>query len=229
MEQNSVSDLQYITFYSLMHADAIFRKTDMKLDQATATRPQGSDVGWEVLLSHDMRTGTTLGFCKGTLWHDQLPTRLDKSIATLLDGELRPDQLCHPMLLPIIIFSHEIDGRIKEKQKEAAEEVKELTRAIKDFWRRKLNSPGEPMGEQIAEFHGRIVVCNHWILWKRPARYLEVVEDMHSALLTFFAGLDPDRQMFLQAVQTELLGRATFYRSKLKALRASADRTGAKL
>ncbi|KAH6653549.1 hypothetical protein BKA67DRAFT_570246 [Truncatella angustata] len=205
-------------------------RSDLRLEVATNDRAMGSDAGWEVMLSHNMRNGTTIGFCKATRWQNgTTPECLDKSIETLLQGRLSPGQLCHPMLLPIIIFSHEIDDNIEEKQKEAVDNLEELTRAIDKFWRRKLVRHGELTGEEIATFHGELVACHDKVLWKRPARYLEVLNEMHDALLTLYAGYDADRKHFLDSAYIELLARVTFYQSQLKALKASADRTAAKL
>ncbi|RDL40541.1 Uncharacterized protein BP5553_00520 [Venustampulla echinocandica] len=96
------------------HLQIIFRKSDV--------RKKGLTRGWELLLSHDINNAITTGFCKGTASSD-----IVECIKHLKACGL---QIGHPMLLPTIIFSHDVSFKTDIKQRDARDWLRRLEHAV---------------------------------------------------------------------------------------------------
>jgi hypothetical protein len=92
----------------------IYRKSDVRKADVRKSR------NWELALSHQMGTGITRGFFKGTEKSD-----LAKCIACLKSC---PDQIDHPLFLPILIFSYDME--VEKRHRDNREKVRVLEKEV---------------------------------------------------------------------------------------------------
>ncbi|TLD33245.1 hypothetical protein PspLS_00466 [Pyricularia sp. CBS 133598] len=153
------------------HLQVIFRKSDV--------RKKGKTRGWELMLSHSFATGITNGYAKGTPSSD-----LVKCVAHLraCAGQAR-----HPMLLPVIVISHDLSASTDQKQRDARDWIRRLEEAIsmreevmadETYARSKL-------GLDLDQLNRDLVECHSQVLWKRPQAYLQIIKTMEDAMHRF--------------------------------------------
>jgi hypothetical protein len=92
----------------------IYRKSDVRKADIRKSR------NWELVLSHQMESGITRGFFKGTEKSD-----LDKCVACLRSC---PDQIDHPLFLPILIFSYDME--VEKRHRDNRERVRVLEKEV---------------------------------------------------------------------------------------------------
>jgi hypothetical protein len=92
----------------------IYRKSDVKKRDVRQSR------NWELVLCHEMETGVTRGFFKGTERSD-----IAKCIACL---KRCPDQIDHPLFLPILIFSYDME--VEKRHRDNRERVRVLENEV---------------------------------------------------------------------------------------------------
>lgn len=92
----------------------IYRKSDVKKSDVRKSR------NWELALSHEMESGITRGFFKGTERSD-----IAKCIACLRNC---PDQIDHPLFLPILIFSYDME--VEKRHRDNRERVRVLENEV---------------------------------------------------------------------------------------------------
>jgi hypothetical protein len=185
----------------------IYRKSDVK------------NMGWEVLLSHEMRTGITTGFCKGTA-----SSGLGRCLEYLKGCIL---QIGHPILFPIIIFSHYSSFNHDIKQRNARDWLQRLESVI-------------AMHRGIAEVEGSIrggavdldavnrdlVKCHVMVLGKRPVAYLQILESIKEATELFIESLPGDRKdPDIKRFQASITSRLEFYKKRLRGVETYANTT----
>ncbi|KAF6815673.1 hypothetical protein CPLU01_02682 [Colletotrichum plurivorum] len=183
----------------------IFRKSDV--------RKKGKTRGWELMLSHRFSTGITSGFVKGTPSSD---------IVTAIE-HLRfcAKQVGHPMLLPVIILSHDLSSRNDQKQRDARDWLRRLEHAVS--MRNEIQDDEGYVKDGYLEVDAisrDLVECHSQVLWKRPQAYLEIVKEIEEAMGLFDKKASEGGMMSvdLDKLHRSMLARLDFYRIKLKGI-----------
>ncbi|KAI1351627.1 hypothetical protein F5Y01DRAFT_282160 [Xylaria sp. FL0043] len=181
-----------------LHLQIIFRKSDV--------RKKGKTRGWEIMLSYSFRTGITAGFVKGTESSD-----ITKAISHLVSCHTEAG---HPMLLPIIILSHDLSAKIDIRQREARAWLRRLENAI--TMRSEIDEKEQYTDLDVDRINQDLVECHSQVLWKRPQAYQEIIKEMKAALDKFKSGMDPEKNTKkMNALHGSMGSRLEFYRVKL--------------
>ncbi|OWP03416.1 hypothetical protein B2J93_7434 [Marssonina coronariae] len=193
------------------HLQIVYRKSDV--------RKKGYTRGWELMLSHDVNNGITAGFCKGTPSSD-----IVECIKHLKECVL---QIGHPMLLPIIIFSHDVSFKTDIKQREARDWLRRLEHAVS--MRSEIEEREGYVKEGVVDLDAvnrDLVECHSQVLWKRPKAYLEILKGIEVAMAKFYEVLPESRkEKPMKALQASMLARMEFYRVKLQGIESYAHTT----
>jgi hypothetical protein len=178
--------------------EIIFRKSDV--------RKKGKTRGWEIMLSHSFNTAITTGFVKGTETSD-----ISEAISHL--GSCR-NEVCHPMLLPIIILSHDLSPKVDIRQRDARDWLRRLENAI--TMRQEIDEKEEYTDFDVDWINRDLVECHSQVLWKRPQAYQEVIKEMKLGMEKFKSGvLITKNTKALKALHSSMGSRLEFYRMKL--------------
>ncbi|KAL2134236.1 hypothetical protein VTI74DRAFT_741 [Chaetomium olivicolor] len=192
------------------HLQIIFRKSDV--------RKKGKTRGWELMLSHSFRTNITTGYAKGTPSSD-----IAKSIRHL---RACAAQALHPMLLPIIIISHDLSGSTDQKQREARDWLRNLEHAISmrdEVLEEETHKYVKDSMVDLDQINRDLVECHSQVLWKRPQAYQEIVKGMQQAMARFWEKARDDPAYGgmggeVDKLHRSLLARLEFYQAKLKGI-----------
>ena len=195
--------------------EILFRKSDV--------RKKGKTRGWELMLSHSFRTGITTGFAKGTESSDML-----ESIRHL---KICAGQTMHPMLLPLIILSHDLSAKTDQKQREARDWLRKLEHAVS--MRNEIVEDEGYVRDAIMDLdqiNRDLVECHSQVLWKRPQAYQEIIESMEKTMERFWElAQDDDKYGGLRGeahkLHRSMSSRLEFYRAKLKGIENYAHTT----
>lgn len=171
------------------HLQIIMRKSDV--------RKKGRTRGWELMLSHRLRTGITTGYVKGTDSSD-----MEESI-----GHLRAcaAQVAHPLLLPMIVLSHDLSPKNDQKQRDARDWLRRLEHAVS--MRNEIVEDEGYVREHVMDLdqiNRDLVECHSQVLWKRPQAYQEIIREMEKGMARFLAGLP--RRRGRESVERRRLG-----------------------
>ncbi|TAQ84144.1 hypothetical protein B7494_g7535 [Chlorociboria aeruginascens] len=196
---------------NLTRPEIIHRKSDV--------RKKGLTRGWELMLSHDVKNGITTGFCKGTPSSDIVECIKHLKACVL--------QIGHPMLLPIIIFSHDVSYKTDIKQRDARDWLRRLEHAVS--MRSEIEEKEGYVKEGVVDLDAvnrDLVECHSQVLWKRPKAYLEILEGLERAMREFYEKL-PDRRRDAETrqLQASMMARLEFYRVKLQGIDSYAYTT----
>ncbi|KAL8371503.1 hypothetical protein RB595_001341 [Gaeumannomyces hyphopodioides] len=190
------------------HLHVIFRKSDV--------RKKGRTRGWELMLSHSFRTGITSGYAKGTESSD-----LVEAVRTVRACAADAN---HPLLLPVVVLSHDLSPKGDVKQRDARDWLRRLEHAVsmreeiheRESYVRNLDLDLDQLNRDLVE-------CHSQVLWKRPRAYLEIVAAVEDAMATFRARLPlvPRERGggplgSLDRAHRGMLARLGFYRAKLR-------------
>ncbi|KAK8140324.1 hypothetical protein PG984_000390 [Apiospora sp. TS-2023a] len=178
------------------HLQIIHRKSDV--------RKKGKTRGWELMLSHSFHTNITTGYVKGTPSSD-INDAIDhiKSCAA---------QVAHPMLLPIIILSHDLSSRSDQKQREARAWLRRLENAV--TMRNEIDEKEGYMDFDLDAINRDLVECHSQVLWRRPQAYQEIIKEVHAGMDKYWLMTDHNRPD-ISALHDSLISRLDFYRIKL--------------
>jgi hypothetical protein len=194
-----------------MRAEIIYRKSDV--------RKKGYTRGWELMLSHDVNNGITTGFAKGTPSSDMVECIMHLKACVL--------QVGHPMLLPVIIFSHDVSYKSDIKQRDARDWLRRLEHAVS--MRSEIEEREGYVKEGVVDLDAvnrDLVECHSQVLWKRPKAYLEILACIEKAMNNFFEKLpEARRDMDMRKLQASMLARLEFYRVKLQGIDSYAYTT----
>ncbi|KAI1365175.1 hypothetical protein F5Y08DRAFT_187796 [Xylaria arbuscula] len=180
------------------HLQIIFRKSDV--------RKKGKTRGWEIMLSYSFTTAITTGFVKGTGSSD-----ITEAINHLVSC---CSEVGHPMLLPVIIISHDLSAKLDIRQREARDWLRRLENAI--TMRDEIGEGEEYTEFDVDGFNRDLVECHSRVLWKRPQAYQEIIKDMKAAMEKFNAGVSAERNdKRMRALHGSMGSRLEFYRVKL--------------
>ncbi|KAK2026819.1 hypothetical protein LX32DRAFT_622064 [Colletotrichum zoysiae] len=183
----------------------IFRKSDV--------RKKGKTRGWEIMLSHCFSTGITSGFVKGT------PSSfIVDAIRHLM---FCAGQVGHPMLLPIIILSHDLSSQNDQKQRDARDWLRKLEHAVS--MRNEIEDEEGYVSKdgylEVDAISRDLVECHSQVLWKRPQAYLEIVKEISSGLEKFKDKVAAEHlPTDLDKLHRSMIARLEFYRLKLKGI-----------
>ncbi|TDZ24425.1 hypothetical protein Cob_v002872 [Colletotrichum orbiculare MAFF 240422] len=183
----------------------IFRKSDV--------RKKGKTRGWELMLSHCFSTGITSGFVKGTPSSD--------IVASIRHLTFCARQAGHPMLLPVIILSHDLSSNNDQKQRDARDWLRRLEHAVS--MRNEIEDEEGYVSKdgylEVDAISRDLVECHSQVLWKRPQAYQEIVKELEKAMGLFKEGW-PQGKMEgeLDKLHRSMNARLDFYRIKLKGI-----------
>ncbi|KAK2064524.1 hypothetical protein LY76DRAFT_587381 [Colletotrichum caudatum] len=183
----------------------IFRKSDV--------RKKGKTRGWEIMLSHCFSTGITSGFVKGTP-----SSYIVDAIRHLM---FCAGQVGHPMLLPIIILSHDLSSQNDQKQRDARDWLRKLEHAVS--MRNEIEDEEGYVSKdgylEVDAISRDLVECHSQVLWKRPQAYLEIVKEISAGLEKFKDKVPAEHlSTDLDKLHRSMIARLEFYRLKLKGI-----------
>ncbi|KAI2639685.1 hypothetical protein GGS26DRAFT_541109 [Hypomontagnella submonticulosa] len=180
------------------HLQIIFRKSDVRKKAKTR--------GWEIMLSYSYKTGITSGFVKGTSSSD--------IVTSLSHLEACRDQTGHPLLLPMIILSHDLSHKGDTRQRDARDWLRRLENAI--TMRNEIDEREVYSDFDVDGINRDLVECHSQVLWKRPQAYQEIVKEIKDAMQKFMEYVPEERRTkTLTALHNNMLARLEFYRVKL--------------
>jgi hypothetical protein len=131
-----------------------------------------------MMLSYSFRTNITTGFIKGTP-----SANVEKTIGHLKQCA---HQLGHPLLLPVIIFSHDLSPVNDQKQRDARDWLRRLENAVS--LRNEVEEHEQYFQDGLIEvdsLNRDLVECHGHVLWKRPQAYLAIAKEMEKAMDKF--------------------------------------------
>ena len=171
----------------------------------------GRTRGWEVFLSHEMKTGITTGFCKATSSSDL--------VDCLKDLQSCACETMHPMLLPIMIFSREISFKTDIKQWETRDWLRKLEHAV-SLRSRGLDSGYLKNGAvDLDLINEDLVECHVQVLWRWPMAYLQIIESFKETMELVEAHLPEARWgaagANLRKIRFSISSRLEFYNSTI--------------
>jgi len=171
------------------------------------------------MLSHDVKKGLTTGYAKGTASSDMV-----ECINHLKSCVL---QVGHPMLLPIIIFSHDVSFKADIKQREARDWLRRLEHAVS--MRTEIQEKEGYVKDGVVDLDAvnrDLVECHSQVLWKRPKAYLELLRTIERAMGDFYEKLPESRKdETMRKLQASMMARMDFFRVKLQGIDSYAYTT----
>jgi hypothetical protein len=171
------------------------------------------------MLSHDVNNGITTGFAKGTPSSDLIEAIKHLKACVL--------QIGHPMLLPIIIFSHDVSFKTDIKQRDARDWLRRLEHAVS--MRSEIEEKEGYVKEGVVDLDAvnrDLVECHSQVLWKRPKAYLELLRGIERAMERFESKLpEGRREEVMVKLQASMFARLDFYRVKLQGIESYAYTT----
>lgn len=172
------------------------------------------------MLSHDVKAGLTTGFSKGTPSSDIVECIKHLKACSL--------QIGHPMLLPIIIFSHDVSFKTDIKQRDARDWLRRLEHAVS--MRSEIEEREGYVKEGVVDLDAvnrDLVECHSQVLWKRPKAYIEILRAQEETMTRFWEGLGEERraEAGMRKLQASMLARLDFYRVKLQGIESYAYTT----
>ncbi|KAI8626862.1 hypothetical protein F5Y19DRAFT_466149 [Xylariaceae sp. FL1651] len=180
------------------HLQMFFRKSDV--------RKKGKTRGWEIMLSYSFNTGITTGYVKGTPSSD-----INDAIKHLVSCRA---EVGHPMLLPVIILSHDLSAKVDVRQRDARDWLRRLENAI--TMRDEIEEKEEYTNFDVDGINRDLVECHSQVLWKRPQAYQEIIKEMKEAMQKFKACVSHERNTKnMKALHNSMGSRLEFYRVKL--------------
>ena len=193
------------------HLQVIFRKSDV--------RKKGLTRGWELMLSHSLATGVTTGYAKGTESSDM--------VASVEHLKACAQQVAHPMLLPVIILSHDLSAKNDQKQRDARDWLRRLEHAVS--MRNEIQEDEGYVKDAVMDLdqiNRDLVECHSQVLWKRPQAYQEIVREMEKGMDRFKEKLPPERDVpEVSKLHRSMKARLEFYWNKLKGIENYAHTT----
>jgi len=161
------------------------------------------------MLSYQFKTGITTGYVKGTPSSD-----IVVALEHLINCQA---EVGHPMLLPMIIISHDLSVKIDIRQRETRHWLRRLENAI--TLRDEVNDSDIYTEFDVDVINRDLVECHSQVLWKRPQAYREIIKDISAAMEKFDAKVaGPQRTKSIMALHHNMLSRLDFYRAKLSSM-----------
>lgn len=171
------------------------------------------------MLSYSFSTGITTGYCKGTPSSD-----IGDSIIHL---KACGTETCHPLLLPLIILSHDASFKPDIKQRDARDWLRRLEHAI-SMWSEIVEKEGYVMDGvvDLDAVNRDLVECHAQVLWKRPIAFLRITDSFKDAMALFYSNLSVEnKRPLMQHVHATMLSRMEFYKRKWEGIDTYASTT----
>lgn len=131
------------------------------------------------------------------------------------------------MLLPIIIFSHDVSFKTDIKQRDARDWLRRLEHAVS--MRSEIEEREGYAKDGVVDLDAvnrDLVECHSQVLWKRPKAYLQILGGIEVAMGKFYEELPESRRdKTMKALQASMLARMEFYRVKLQGIDSYAHTT----
>lgn len=167
------------------------------------------------MLSHSFRTGITTGYAKGTESSDMV-----ESVKHL---KACAAQVMHPLLLPVIILSHDLSTKVDQKQRDARDWLRRLEHAV-SMRNEIVEAEGYVKQDymDLDQINRDLVECHSQVLWKRPQAYQEIIEGISTAMRRFWDRAESDPESYggrggeVDRLHRSMSGRLEFYSAKLK-------------
>ena len=136
-------------------------------------------------------------------------------------------QVGHPMLLPIIIFSHDVSFKTDIKQRDARDWLRRLEHAVS--MRSEIEEKEGYVREGVVDLDAvnrDLVECHSQVLWKRPKAYLQILAHIERSMDMFYGKLSEGRrEEEMRKLQASMKARLDFYRVKLQGIDSYAYTT----
>lgn len=180
--------------------ERICRKSDAKENDKS--------LGWELSLSHEIRTGITTGVFKATPNH-----LIDECLNHL---KTCASEINHPMLFPIIIYCQILSSTRETQQPISRDWLKKLQQSVGLRARRKQyeNQNRESFIVNLHEINRNLIECHSSVLWKRPAHYIQIIESLQEGIKSFYDKLCLEQQVSVQSVHNMLEARLEFSKER---------------
>lgn len=131
------------------------------------------------------------------------------------------------MLLPIIIFSHELSYNTDIKQRDARDWLRKLEHAVS--MRNEIEEREGYVKEGVVDLDAinrDLVECHSQVLWKRPKAYLEMLAHIEKTMKKFYETMPEIRKdEMMRKLHASMLARLDFYRVKLQGIDSYAYTT----
>ncbi|KXX76320.1 hypothetical protein MMYC01_205332 [Madurella mycetomatis] len=193
------------------HFQMIFRKSDV--------RRRGLTRGWEMMLSHELETGVTTGFCKGT------PLSGLEEAVSLMKACI--SDLGHPLLLPLIMLGSDSKWKAERHQRDAREWLRKMEHVI--AMRDDIETESAFVAHGVLDIDAinrDLVECHAQVLWKRPSAYISVIDSMKQAAALFIEKLQEKRDApGMERLQQLVELRLGFYKRKWEGVEVYANTT----
>jgi len=189
------------------------------VNRKSDVRKKGYTRGWELMLSHDINRGITNGYAKGTASSDMVECIKHLRACVL--------QIGNPLLLPMIIFSHDVSYKTDIKQREARDWLRKLEHAVSMRTEIQENEGYVKDGVVDLDAVNRdLVECHSQVLWKRPKAYIEILAGIEKGLDEFQNMLpEPRKDETMRKLHKSMKARMEFYRVKLQGIDSYAYTT----
>ncbi|KUJ10899.1 uncharacterized protein LY89DRAFT_626482 [Mollisia scopiformis] len=188
----------------------VYRKSDV--------RKKGKTRGWELNLSHNLDTGITTGFCKGTPSSD--------IVASIKHLKAFVSEIGHPLLLPLVIFGHDMSSNTELKQRAARDWLRRIEFALsmrdEEYLKNGLLD--------LDALNRDLVECYSQTIWRPPSTYLQIIAHFKEAMETFKTRLpDKRKNSVMDMLHGKILSRLTFHERKLHGLASYTKTTQQRL
>lgn len=151
------------------------------------------------MLSHEVSTCLTEDFFKETP-SSNIVECLEQLKACIFE-------IGHPMLLPLIMFSHSSDFKTDIRQREAREWLRKLEHTIS--MEAEVDETRGYVDDEVIDLDAinrDLVECHTQVLWARPVSYIRILESIKETTEMFNEKLTPDRKdSAIQDLQSRII------------------------
>ncbi|KAF4121232.1 hypothetical protein GMORB2_2194 [Geosmithia morbida] len=225
-------------FWSVMDGDDDGKGPHLKIiHRKSDVRKKGKTRGWEMMLSHSLKTGLTTGYIKGTP-SSSVAKALRQAVACA-------HEVSHPMFLPVLMLGYDLGTTNDQKQRDARDWIRRLENAVS--MRDEVHESETYFQDGFLEIDGLsrdLVECHGHVMWRRPQAYTAVCAEMdvamdafsrtRTAMLSSFPREEEEeeeaaRNAAVSRIHHSLSSRIRFYKVKLKGLESYIHTTLARL
>ncbi|KAH8817387.1 hypothetical protein F5884DRAFT_249042 [Xylogone sp. PMI_703] len=173
----------------------IYRKADV--------RKLGTTRGYELILSHDIISGITSGFYRGS--SSDIGECLDHVKACVLD-------IAHPMLLPTIILNNMTSMRIDMNQRDN----RDMLRGIENSLAMRGGGAGDEWALNLDAINQDLVDCRAQVLRYSATAYIGTIDAFKETMRLFMTMVPETRKdANIEKIHSEILYGLEFHRRRL--------------
>jgi hypothetical protein len=128
-------------------------------------------------------------------------------------------EIDHPMFLPMLVFSYDVDSNEDKRHRDNRERVDNLEKVVTEASEIFAN-PDITKRDRVdlAQINNDLVDCHKKVLWKRPEGYLTILNTMETTLASFKESWPPHREKRLGEIHYVMERRLRLLRSKLQGI-----------